>query len=192
MKTVFFLLCSLFTGLGLAQEGIPYLDFTAKASGNQVEIKWVVKQGNTCRDVEVWRGTDSTQLTNIYTYVGICGDADSNRTYRYHDFLPSIATTYFYQIKVDLDKTAVRKIQPSPNSGIQIHPNPTTDVLNIYKNPNEVNSSVSVYNSFGKQIIQFGIDVKQQPLNVNDWPRGVYFFYSTTGSKTDIFKVLLQ
>ena len=117
-----------------AQEGIPYLDFRLNNAGSAVEVEWVVAAGNFCQDVEIWRGTDSSGLEQVYVYPGICGDDDSAKAYQYLDQPPTPGIRYYYRIVIITDRTEIKSFLLLPESGVQLFPVPAQDFLRIVRN----------------------------------------------------------
>ncbi len=161
----------------LAQsDGISYLNFDLQADNGFVTIRWEVIAGYTCQDVEIWRGNDSLNLKNIYTYAGICGDDDSNKVYQYIDKPATNGRFYFYQIKVFSEKSLVKKVLNLSDDVINFYPNPMTDFLNIVYSPNSKMDKIEFYNSQGKLTCAFENIKPSQKLDVSKWGSGVYLY----------------
>lgn len=170
----------IFIGLTIgtkAQElGISYLDFSLQNSSNTVLVSWVVSSGNTCQDVEVWRGRDSLNLDYQYTYPGICGDNDSDKVYSYTDIPPTAGVIYYYQVKVITDRTEIKKVLVPPELGLSVYPNPASDKLQLVFNVQSKLNSFQIFNSQGQEVLKVDAPDNALELDISDLPSGSYFY----------------
>jgi hypothetical protein len=174
------------------QEGIPYLDFKLRNSGRSVEVEWQILPGNFCQDVEIWRGTDSSQLHQVFIYPGICGDDDSLKTYSYIDLPPVSGITYYYRIIVISDRTEIKSLVVYPNNKTELFPNPAQNRVWIIRDPGEQYERYSIYDLNGRQIISIDDPEISERLNLDGIPSGEYIvrYESRAGIVHERLKIL--
>lgn len=173
MKLHFFVL-TLIPLFITGQDGIPYLDFSLRNSGRAVEVEWQVLPGNFCQDVEIWRGTDSTVLEEVYVYPGICGDDDSLKTYYYIDLPPRSGITYFYRLVVITDRTEIKSLLVYPDKELEMFPNPADDRVWIIRDPAEKPDRYSLYSLDGKAIFTIEMPEVREEIMLDGLPAGKY------------------
>lgn len=173
-------------------DGIPYLSFSVQASGPIVLVSWQVKQGNTCQDVQVWRGTDSLHLSEVYTYPGICGDNDSTKVYRYEDVPPTPGIVYYYRIVVITDRTKVKSVLVPPEKSIEAYPVPATDFVSVVHNPGELLKSLRLYDRAGRLMDEIENPETLHRLELSAYRTGVYFLVSEFENETVVRKISVR
>ena len=157
-------------------DGIPYLSFSLNTAGEGVLVSWRVQAGNTCQDVEIWRGTDSLNLNEVYTYPGICGDDDSSKVYSYTDKPPVPGITYYYRIEIITDRTETKKIIVPPAEGISVYPNPASERLTLVSSTQNDLNELEIYDSRGNTVLKLQNPESILELDVSDWPAGAYYY----------------
>lgn len=173
-------------------DGIPYLDFSLSNSGSNALVTWTVKAGNTCQDVEVWRGTDSLNLKEIYTYPGICGDDDSNKVYSYTDNPPVSGIVYYYRIVIITDRTQIKKVLIPPSEGLSLYPIPATETLNIVHSPQNNLLSIEIFDTKGNLIESLQKPESATQLTVSDWSAGVYYCKAQFEDKVIVDRFMVE
>jgi hypothetical protein len=82
----------------LAQEH-PYLSrFELVEQPGAVRVEWTMIAGNTCTDIEVWRGTHTSDLHPIGTIHGLCGNISEPVFYEWTDHQPPENSVLYYRI----------------------------------------------------------------------------------------------
>ena len=176
-----------------AQDGIPYLDFSLTNFGNSsVWVEWSVTAGNTCQDVQVWRGTDSIHLKQVFVYPGICGDNDSVKTYTYLDHPPISGIRYYYRIQIITDKTEVKSILSLPNNQLEIYPNPAKDKIILVRDPLIQYTSYILYDDQGKKLREKHKPDVNLEWTIQELSPGTYLLRTAHESGEDIYKLLVQ
>jgi hypothetical protein len=158
------------------ESALPYLSFSLNPAGNGVLVTWRVEAGNTCQDVEIWRGTDSLNLSEVFTYAGICGDDDSSKVYSYTDVPPITAITYYYRIVVVTDKSTIKKITLPPKKGLSVYPNPANDFLKIISNPLDDLTRIDFYDARGNVVFTLEQPPNDISIAISHWPAGMYYY----------------
>jgi hypothetical protein len=73
---------------------------------------------------------------------------------------------------------------------IKVYPNPVNDILYIEKSV-MVNSILSLYTLFGKEVLSFESNLLSSELNFSGLQAGVYFLkVSIPGKQTKTFKII--
>lgn len=161
----------------LAQEGIEYLDFTVKQeSGKAVFVEWVVKQGRTCNDPQIWRSDDSLNFENIFTYVGVCGSADSSIRYSYTDPDVNSGNEYYYQIRVQTERTEIRKVLILPDQKIDVYPNPGSGLFNVIMPDQSPETRLKIFDLGGRKMDEFTLNQNINSIELINYKRGIYIY----------------
>jgi hypothetical protein len=111
---------------------------------------------------------------------GRCPDASSN----FVGIYPATFMEFnkFFCVSVLDDKLS--------NSLIKVYPNPVNDILYIEKSV-MVNSILSLYTLFGKEVLSFESNLLSSELNFSGLQAGVYFLkVSIPGKQTKTFKII--
>ncbi len=191
LKILFFTLLVMPVG-SFAQDGIPYLEFRLRNSGTAIDVEWTVKAGNTCQDVEVWRGTDSLNLEKVFVYAGICGDNDSAKSYNYVDKPPVLGIEYYYQIVIITDRTKVKRIFSYPSQMPEVFPNPSKGEVRIVRVPEVSYSHYELFDANGRLIQSLEAPEVIEILSLQNFDPGIYLlmFYTADGSR--VSKLLVE
>ncbi len=171
IQIIFFLLIS-FCGFG--QDGIPYLELKLRNSGTAIEVEWTVLAGNTCQDVEIWRGTDSTELSLVFIYTGTCGDNDSVKSYNYIDQPPVSGVRYFYRIVIITDRTELKSVISYPQNKPEIFPNPAYGSINVVRDPLSDFSSYVLYDLKGSMLKTIPEPRVSETIDLTSFSSGSY------------------
>jgi hypothetical protein len=141
------LLFSIVFIFGYAQVNV--LEFVALAHTNDVLLSWSIGPGNTCSDLIVQRGTDSTNYTTVYSYPGICGDGSSIRRYNWQDENAVCGLTNYYRLV-------------SQSGGILV----TAEVLPLCLSE----QGYRIWFDAGKAVLTFQLDIIKSPI----WKVAIY------------------
>ena len=181
IQIIFFLLLSL-TGFG--QDGIPYLELKLRNSGSAIDVEWTVLAGNTCQDVEIWRGSDSLNLSQVFIYTGICGDNDSAKSYNYIDQPPVAGVRYYYRIIIITDRTELKSLISYPQNTPEFFPNPAKSHIDIVRDPLLDYSGYYLYDIQGKQLDAVFNPKVIESMEFDNYPPGTYIleFNEKSGS----------
>jgi len=87
------------TLVGMAQ----VIDITSFIKANETQGKvlltWQIVRGSTCNGIQIYRGTDSTQLTQVGEIIGVCGSITEPIDYSFVDEKLSKNNTYYYRLE---------------------------------------------------------------------------------------------
>jgi hypothetical protein len=110
------------------------------------------------------------------------GDTNSNGTYRYdldgntRKRNGRVDMGCYESTKVSIDEVAA--------TAMQIYPNPTTDVLNIFV---EAPTTVTIYNTLGHTVLSVKVENNAQ-ISMQKLPQGMYLLRTATGDSRKIIK----
>ena len=140
--------------------GRAYLSgFTVSEVDGNVVVNWTTRAGFTCEDINVLYGTDSTELSSVYTYPGICGSDTSEESYTFIMREPDVNQDIFFQIDLGVfGKSEILhlRITQIGTSGSLVYPNPASSQSTLlFDNPNADVSEITVYSGAGSQIYSY-------------------------------------
>lgn len=96
---VFALLAIALLGSDANGQEHPYLSrFELTEQQGAVRVEWTMIGGNTCFDIEVWRGLDPSALERIGTISGLCGHIVEPVDYAFNDGSPPEFSLLFYRL----------------------------------------------------------------------------------------------
>lgn len=137
----------------------------SEAKGN-VLITWTTSAGFTCEDIQIFFGTDSNQLTSVYTYPGICGSENKEEHYTY--LFRDVAYNQPNYFQIDLGsfgKSDILAITVIAVGGLNpiIYPNPATpESTLLFNNDDQEQASIRVFNASGAEVGQHIVTRKNQ------------------------------
>ncbi len=159
-----------------------------------VNFTWQPVNGAESYDLKVSK--DSTFATTVVNESGITANSFEYKSLEKE-------TTYYWQVKSNSSKNlgqwsdvkrfttnSLTSVHEGENVGIEIIPNPVSNVskILIHTNSNEQLYSVTVSNILGISVMTFPINnSKEFTLNANGFPQGIYFLEVTTSKKSFVY-----
>ena len=157
-------------------------EYSISEERGAVLISWTTSAGFTCEDIQVQFGTDSAELTAVYTYPGICGSESKEEHYPY--LFRDVVHNQPNYLRIDLgsygtspilDITVIRVDGLNP----KVYPNPATELSTlIFPNPNQEKAEIHVYSINGQSgsisIITRKNSVLLSELSLPN--KGLYFY----------------
>lgn len=157
-------------------------EFNVQAEQNHVQIRFTTKAGFTCEDIIIRHGTDSSQLSPIYTYLGICGSTSEEVTYTYLFNSVVFNVPNYFQIDLgQFGKSDLKQISIVKRNGLQpiVFPNPIqANSLLLFSNVGRELATVTVYTTQGTSIAQT-IKTYGESIPISDFQLivpGIYFY----------------
>jgi len=189
-SAVFILMMSLFGSVALAQDPHPILrSFTAFKQPNGIALRWVIKGGQQCKGVKIYRAEDDLIFNQITHVEGICGSATEDETYTHFDNSPSSNTYNFYRlemgfqgftdtISVFFEDFGIKEhlVQTSGNGSYRI----------LYSNDNNKEAFLRGFDLSGKELIQETSTTSDVSFDATGLRAGIYVFRISGVSETDI------
>ncbi len=176
---LFLLLISFFTGRLQAQEGITG-DFRLMENDGKILLHWVIREGNTCDGVRVYRSADGSFFQEIGRIEGICGSPFSAVAYDFTDSLPLLNQLAYYRLELgNLGFSATLSIFLPDLSGqnYRVVPNPASDAATIYfENPLQQDRQITLFSLSGERIYQLQTNGSDFKLLLQWLKPGIYLF----------------
>jgi uncharacterized repeat protein (TIGR03803 family) len=126
---------------------------------------------------------DFSDTTGLFPYGDLTAVGGSVFGMTSHGGSNSYGVIFKYDIDIGIAEIL------SHNSGINIYPNPTSNIIHFRT---ESKSVYSITNSIGKEITSGIIDSNQYILNVSNYPKGIYFVKVAQGDKISTQKIVLM
>lgn len=170
---------------------IELLDFSAKPTGNDVEISWITASETDNDFFTIERSSDATDFEPFATING-AGNSGSMRTYKLIDHQPFSGTNYYRLKQTDFDGqltySRIISVNMGASLGSNIFPNPATDKLNIHLSGRSGLAILEVINLQGVILLKKVIDdAEEQNLSVDlqEISSGTYILKTTSGNNTE-------
>jgi Secretion system C-terminal sorting domain len=155
--------------------------FTATLVSDKVVLNWLIKGGNSCNGIAIYRSTDGFIFNEIGDIAGICGGTVEDAPYQFIDVSPFKNKFNYY--KIELGNYGFSKILSVQyinisEKGYLITPNPINNQFTIYfKNPESKNLQFELFNTKGDVVKSENINKKDYiEYKSFDSPSGIYFF----------------
>jgi hypothetical protein len=140
--------------------------FTATATETQVELKWQIKEGNTCNGIVIER-LQNGQFSPLGEIQGVCGSSTAAQSYSFSDIDPLNFNINYYRLVmggVQFSDTASSFFYQLGNSLVEVHPNPVNQSSVVYIHPSAWEEStlqlVAVNGSIISNVKLFSATVK--------------------------------
>lgn len=75
-------------------------DFYVIQINNEVKLRWVIKNGQTCNGIQIYRSQDTLNFERIGEIPGICGSTNEAVPYDFVDSFPIKNKTNFYRLQL--------------------------------------------------------------------------------------------
>ncbi len=159
--------------------------FTAKESGNAIELSWSTAMEVNNAHFNVERSIDGRHFENI-AEVGGSGTSNRENHYKIIDREPYLGSNYYRLVQVDLDGTkeyfrilTVNYKSSEPNF-VDINPNPFQDVIQVsYKGPKAEKIQLTIFNKLGQLVheerLKSSGGAKHFQINLPYLADGLYF-----------------
>lgn len=162
-----------------SQEGITG-DFRLTESDGKILLHWVIREGNTCDGVRVYRSADGSFFQEIGRIEGICGSPFSAVAYDFTDSLPLLNQLAYYRLELgNLGFSAILSIflPELSKQNYRVVPNPATDAATIYfENPMQQDRQLTLFSLSGEQIYQSQTNGSDFKLLLHRLQPGIYLF----------------
>lgn len=153
-----------------------------KASENQgkVLLSWQITEGNTCNGIQVFRGTDSTQLTQIGEIIGVCGSITEPIDYSFVDENLNKNARYYYRL--EFGTQGYSEILSINVEGLfkgvsQARPNPIKSKGKVFFNNTDSKSyTLTLYSAFGARSIETTTKDNFFSIDALELKNGSYFY----------------
>ncbi len=180
---VFLAVVLLFTS-AKAQETDFISFFKATENKGRVLLSWQITAGNTCNGIQIFRGTDSTQLTQTGEIIGVCGSVDQPVDYTFVDENPIKNTISYYRIQFGFQGYSPMVeilVNATGDGGTQVRPHPISTQGKIFFNKStSSNYTLELYNLHGQKVLELTTTESVFDISADGLPSGVYTYTIST------------
>jgi hypothetical protein len=173
----------LFKGL-FAQINVIAFDLTQVE--NHVLVSWTIGRGNTCADLEIERSVNGSPFVNVFTFPGICGDANFDQSYQWTDSSVVLNEQNAYRIKafsaIVTDTLYIKPIGYNSRGYLLLTESSKTTVY--FQNVNS-DWNLQLYNSGGQLINQWQSNGSNYITIPRTSTSGVYILKLSEGDKNE-------
>jgi hypothetical protein len=152
--------------------------FDATAVNNTVQLSWTTLQESNSSHFFVQHSTDGKQYTDLGS-LPARGNSPTPSSYSFTDPAPDLNHTNYYRIEeVDLDGkgtysvTKAVNFKPGTAVAVRISPNPTTDVLQITVQQNDI--SIMVTDLSGRTLQVMKLEPGYHETSIRNYAPGIY------------------
>jgi hypothetical protein len=175
----------------MAQNQHPILrSFTAFKQPTGVLLRWVIKGGQQCQGVKVYRSEQDLLFKQISHVEGICGSATEDETYTHFDNSPTSNTYNFYRLEMGFQGFTDTITVFFEDFGAKEHLVQTNyrdgSYRILYNNDNNKEAILRVFDLSGKELIQETSTNSDVTFDATGLRAGIYVFRISGVSETDI------
>ncbi len=152
--------------------------FDASAVNNTVQLSWTTLQESNSSHFFVQHSTDGKQYTDLGS-LPARGNSPTPSSYSFTDPAPDLNHTNYYRIEeVDLDgkgtysSTKAVNFKSGTAVAVRISPNPTTDVLQITVQQNDI--SIMVTDLSGRTLQVMKLEPGYHETSIRNYAPGIY------------------
>lgn len=180
MKGLIFCLLLIHAALSKAQEH-PFLSrFELREGDGWVSIDWTMIGGNTCDGTRIMRSTDSLNFETVGTISGLCGDIVEPVPYNFIDHTAPEMATLYYRLELGLNGySSIKRIDLQRLSSVEhrFQPSPVNDhgELLLRVDPDQ-QVEIQFFDAQGGSMTTISGRGGRHPIDVSQWPAGVYFY----------------
>lgn len=164
--------------------------FSARHTGNEVEVRWQTAAEHNNDYFEVQRSADSKTFTSIGTVKGNGNSAEVS-AYIYSDLAPLSSISYYRLAQYDYNKNVsyshivmISSMENGPTPSLAVGPNPVSNILHVTFD-HKVYSGIRVIDMLGrKHMVQdLNSDMNNLSLDMSSLNQGSYIVQLMDGDK---------
>lgn len=171
--------------------------FKVTENKGRVLLNWQITAGNTCNGIQIFRGTDSTQLIQIGEIIGVCGSVDQPVDYNFVDENPIKNISTYYRIQFGFQgysPIVVILVNATGDGGTQVRPHPINTRGKILFTRTTTDSYIlELYNLYGQKVLELTTTESFFDIDADILPNGVYtYIISAENSANQIGKLIIR
>jgi hypothetical protein len=177
------------------QSNSPLVSFTVQFYETSVFVKWTIKAGFSCTDVSVEHSADSINFNSVYTYPGICGASQTDKSYLFTHENAFIDKANYYRLNLgNYGFSEVLKIENTDYvEGVVIAPNPITTSGKIkFSNPDKELFRLRVFDMRGILVYSSQTESNEFEILRTNFSGGVYLYSLSGRTKNYKGKFVIQ
>lgn len=192
MRSTFFILLFFISSLSVsAQKPHPILrSFTALKHPNGVNLKWVIKGGQQCFGIRIFRADESLTFDEIDHIDGVCGDTEEDETYTYFDSEPISNSYNNYRLEMGsqgyTDTIQVFFEDFGSDRYLFITENASNSFRILFTNDNNRDAVLKVFDVSGKLMYEEMRTDNNFTIQPSGWRSGTYVFRISGIAQTDM------
>ena len=190
---LFFFLFGLFPFSVMAQKPSPHpilRSFTALKQPNGVNLQWVIKGGQQCFGIRIFRAGESLLFDEIDHIDGVCGDTEADETYTYFDSNPLANTYNHYRLEMGsqgFTDTIQVFFEDFGTDGYLLVTEPSAGQFRVlFSNDNNRDVVLKVFDISGKLMHEETRTANDFTIRPSGWQSGTYVFRISGVAQTDI------
>ena len=143
-------------------------------------LRWVIRGGNTCQGMKIYRGETDVAENQIGLISGICGSTDSDETYEYVDSSAIANIFNYYRIEFGtqgLSEPVGVFFKRFGNDDVLVLPDPINDRAQIlFDNQDHHSAMLLIVNTLGQIVDRKSTVSEEFDVRMNGWKDGLYYF----------------
>ncbi|WP_149244300.1 LamG-like jellyroll fold domain-containing protein [Dyadobacter sp. 32] len=165
------------------------ISFTGTQESTTNNLKWETADEVNTKSFELESSRDGRHFLKV---VAIPAISTGNNSYDYTDRTIYKGIMYYRLKMIDVDGTftysRILTLSRDGKGGINLFPNPVTDLLNLSLDSDLINSEAKLYDTGGRLLQTIKIASSEQLLNVKKLPTGIYIIKFRDGSSKSFVK----
>lgn len=154
--------------------------FKANETQGKVLLTWQIVTGSTCNGIQIYRGTDSTLLTQVGEIIGVCGSVTEPVDYSFVDEKLSQNNTYYYRLEFGtqgFSEIIALNVEGIFKGTSQVRPNPIeANGKIIFSKSSAQSHTLTLYNQHGKRVVEKISTENTFDINALGLKNGVYVY----------------
>lgn len=177
----------------IAQKPSPHpilRSFTALKQPNGVNLKWVIKGGQQCFGIRIFRADETLLFDQIDHIDGVCGDTEADEAYTYFDSNPISNDYNFYRLEMGsqgfTDTIQVFFEDFGRDRYLLITENASNQFRVLFSNDNNRDALLKVFDVSGNLMFEETRAANDFTIVPDGWRAGVYVFRISGVAETDL------
>ena len=143
-------------------------------------LRWVIRGGNTCQGMKIYRGETEVAENQIGLISGICGSTDSDETYEHVDSGAVANIFNYYRIEFGtqgLSEPVGVFFKRFGDDDVLVLPDPINDRARIlFDNEDHHSAELLVVNRLGAVVSRNTSNTEEFDVQMTGWKDGLYYF----------------
>lgn len=176
---------------------VEFLEFTALAQKNSVDLEWLTASEIDNKGFEVERSKDAKEWETL-TFVKGNGTSNEINRYDFTDKIPLKGLNYYRLKQIDIDGTSSYSeletvVFADKNIAVQSWPNPVQNTLHyiVHADENDDLYEAKLYNLIGVELFNLETEAEaEQTIDLSGLPAGNYYLRVTTRTDQYIQQII--
>lgn len=171
---------------------IELIGFEARLEKKEVKLSWETASETNNEGFEIQRSTDGENWEEI-GFVPGAGISTARNSYRFRDENPVSGINYYRLRQLDFDGgfsfSKVVSVESQFHQLI-VYPNPVIDYIQVIQHESEGDSSIEIYNQFGRLMFSKKLELETTMVDISALPKGTYLLKGKINNDISVKKLI--